>query len=270
MFAQTDTYTIADPLTLKINIPQVSAEVSVGSGYKFLWMKSDFSQSTSKSNSDYSMLTLDPDLPAVTSYPDSNYGIMLYAATTDAVEWQLQESPTSILSTTSAFNVVATTAASRGSAFIPQTSPVSWSGGGTGIGSGLSLVDNSWVYEASTSSGVYNNKIADPWAVININLESGYELYQLRYDFSSDATNYRKKIKYIDVYSWNGSAWVLAQTFSTLSPVVGATTSEYFILSNPINLDTTSKQIKIQCRANWADPNGHYWVSEIVPYVRQL
>ena len=270
MFSQTDCYSNEDPLNLKINIPQVSAEVSVGSGYKFLWMKSDFSQSTSKPNSDYSMLTLDPDLPAVTAYPDSGYGIMLDAATTDAVDWQLQESPSSILTLTSAFSAATTAAYSTATSFIPVVTPTTWSAG-SDVGSGRSLMDTSWVYvEGSTSSGIYNSTLANPWCVASLTVGSNCQLYQLRYDFATDGTNYRKKVKYIDIYKWSGSAWVLVQTFTTINPVIGASPSEYLVLTAPIDLDASLKQIKIQCRSNWGDTYGYSWISEIVPYVKQL
>lgn len=270
MFAQTECYKESEALGLRINIPKVEAVSSLGSGYRFLWLKSDAQPTYTVADTNYSMLTLDSELPAVTSYPSSDYGVMLDAATTDSVDWQLQASPVSALTLTSASSSVTSTAYSKAGSYIPVVTPTTWSAG-SGVGSGRSLMDSSWTYVAgSTSSGVYNSQLSDPWCVAALGVESGTKLYQIRYDFATDATNYRKKIKYIDIYSWNGGSWVLAQTFSTLSPVIGASTSEYFILTTPLDLDASSKQIKIQCRSNWSDPNGYYWVSEIVPYVKTV
>ena len=270
MFAQTECYKESEALGLRINIPKVEAVSSLGSGYRFLWLKSDSQPTYTGATTNYSMLTLDPDLPAVTSYPDSAYGVMLDSATTDQVDWQLQESPTSILSLTSSFQTTTTAAYSIASSFIPVVTPTTWSAG-SGVGSGRSLMDNSWTYVAgSTSSGIYNSTLANPWCVATLSVGNKCQLYQLRYDFATDSTNYRKKIKYIDIYKWDVSAWVLVQTFTTTSPVIGASSSAYLVLTTPLDLDASLKQIKIQCRSNWGDPNGYYWVSEIVPYVKQL
>lgn len=269
MFAQTDAYTSIDALALKINIPAVIASSTNGTGYRFMWLKSDFSYAASKADSDYSILTLDPDLPVVTAYPSSDFGVMLDAATFSTTTWQMQPSPFSTLTLTSESKSVTLDASSVSALFIPSYTPTSWSAA-YNTGSGRSLMDNSWTYSSmSGSSGVYNNTLANPWCVATLNVGAKCVLYQLRYDFATDSTNYKKKIKYIDIYKWSGDAWVLAETFSTTSPVVGASSSEYFTLTVPLDLDASSKQIKIACRSNWGDTNGYYWVSEIVPYVRQ-
>jgi hypothetical protein len=132
-------------------------------------------------------------------------------------------------------------------------------------GDGRSLVDGGFSYGAFTpSSGIYNSSTGPAWASGVLNVSENAYVTKLKYFYSSDATNYQKKIKYIDLYSWNGSGYTLYTTLTTSAPILNGSSTEILTLPNPMKLDDTHR-VKIVVRSNWG---GYYnWVSEIYFYV---
>lgn len=127
------------------------------------------------------------------------------------------------------------------------------------------ILNNDWNY----SSGVFNAKgvpNSTAWASGTVaNIPAGSNLYStgLTYYYWSDGTNYKKKVRYIDVYYWNGSVWVFHQTFTTSAPILDGPTSQTFQFTTPMPVPSPYYQIRVVVRGYWDDPNGYMFVSEI-------
>ena len=132
-------------------------------------------------------------------------------------------------------------------------------------GDGRSLIDNQWYYGSYTpSSGILNSIVAEAWAEATLaNPTAGAAVHyidSLTYYYAVDGTNYQKKARYIDLYLWNGSAFVLHKTWETTTPVLNGPSSQTFLLDPPAVLK--DNKIKIRVRHGW--PDGYLWVSEII------
>ena len=275
MFTQTDSYTLADPLTLHINVPKVIADSSVGSGYRFLWMKSNSSQVTAQPDSRNAHLVLDTGPEALSTFAPSTFRsvdqVMDQTLNDMTVYNATSVKETSVLVYDMTLGQATLRPSHEYQVMNASVTPLSWSTPDSGVGTGLSLIDGSYTYVSNSSSGVYNNQAIDPWVVGQINnLSLPTQVTGLVYEFDTTSTNYKKKIKYIDLYIWSGSAWVLAQTFTTISPVVGAVGSETLNLTTPVQAYLPDPQFRIQCRSNWGDSSGYYWVTEITLKTRTV
>ena len=136
-------------------------------------------------------------------------------------------------------------------------------------GDGRSILDSQWYYGSYTpSSGILNSIVAEAWAEATLaNPTSGAALHyvdSITYYYAVDSTNYRKKARYIDLYLWNGSAFVLHKTWETTTPVIDGPSSQTFVLDPPAVLK--SDKIRIRARSGW--PDSYLWVSEIIVSVR--
>lgn len=252
MFLQTDYYTGSESNQIRAQIPVPNPIQTNGTGYRFLVLKSNSGVVTAMPSSADSMLTPDTETVNVT--------------------WQFVENPYGTLVLETETSTVYSKAASEyAQAIVQAYSPQFGSAGNTalGVGSGLSLMDGSQTYvDGSLNSGVYNCKLADPWVAAVLSVPSSVVLSKLVYVFDTTTTNYKRKIRYVDLYRLDSGSWVLHQTFNTTSPSVGAPNSEDLILTTPLDLDASQKRIKIMCRSNYGDTNGYYWVTEFIPWVR--
>lgn len=165
---------------------------------------------------------------------------------------------------------------------INVTKTLTWTGGadgqpfygtftnivGTWTGSGSnnyapSIIDNNWNY----SGGVFNAKglssVTASGTVAGVAAGTNLFATDFIYYFANDEVNYRKKAKYIDVYYYNGSAWILGQTFTTSTPYIGGPTTQTFTFTTPMPVPSPYFQIRVTCRDNSGDPLGYLWVTEI-------
>jgi len=124
--------------------------------------------------------------------------------------------------------------------------------------------DNNFDYSGTFNSSDVSNSTASASATV-ANIPAGTNLFAtgLTYYFWTDATNYRKKVRYIDVYYWNGAAWVFHQTCSTSEPYIGAPTSQAFQFTTPMPVPSPYFQVRVVVRGYWNDHNGYMWVTEI-------
>ena len=127
------------------------------------------------------------------------------------------------------------------------------------------FLNNDWNYD----SGIFNSKDvpnSTAWASGTVaNIPAGISLYStgLTYYYANDEINYRKKVRYIDAYYWNGSVWVFHQTFTTSAPILYGPASETFQFTTPMPVPSPYFQVKVVVRGYWDDPNRYMWVSEI-------
>lgn len=88
----------------------------------------------------------------------------------------------------------------------------------------------------------------------------GKPLRSLTYYYVNDGVNYGKKVRYLDVYYWDGAKWVFHTTFNSSVPTAGGPTFEVHqftdLMPNPTG------RIRVVGRGSW-DQYGYRWVSEI-------
>ena len=275
MFAQTGSYTQAESVALKINIPKVEAVSSLGSGYRFLWLKNNPASVTAYPDSRNAYLVLDSELDILTTL-----NVQTVRTVDKVMDQTLDDLTTynaaavkeiSVLVYDTVLGAASLSPSHEYQKMTAEVTPISWSVPASGVGTGKSLIDGSSTYVDNSTSGVYNNQEVNPWAVGQIlNLVSPTQVMGLTYVFDTTTTNYKKKIKYVDLYIWSGVSWVLAQTFTTTSPVVGASTSEVLSLTTPMSVYLPDPQFKIQCRSNWGDSYGYYYVTEFTVQTRTV
>lgn len=132
---------------------------------------------------------------------------------------------------------------------------LNWNYGG---GDGKSLFDLSFDYG---SGGILNNYTSQSvWCNCTITSPKGGVVTALHYYYASDATNYGKKVKYIDLYRIENGKYILHQTFNTSPPVKDGPSNEVFNLAQPIYFSGTLA-LRVTVRTAWAD--SYLWVSEI-------
>lgn len=138
-----------------------------------------------------------------------------------------------------------------------------WAGNGTNNHTST-FFDNNFSYGGVFNATSVPNGTAEARATVaNVPAGTNLSATSLTYYFWTDATNYRKKVRYLDAYYWNGTAWVFHQTFSTSAPYVGAASSQTFQFTTPMPIPSPYFQVRVVVRNNWNDPNGYMWVTEI-------
>ena len=210
----------------------------------------------------------------VVSSPESASALVLTPSNT----YMLASEPTSDYGTSttwsdtisiSSASTVVTQGYALNAAYNATWTITSWSDYAGASGDGRSLIDNGWEYGSFTpSSGILNSIVTEAWAEATLaNPTSGAAVHyvdSLTYYYAVDSTNYRKKARYIDLYLWNGSAFVLHKTWETTTPVIDGPSSQTFVLDPPAVLK--SDKIRIRARCGW--PDIYLWVSEIIVSVR--
>lgn len=107
---------------------------------------------------------------------------------------------------------------------------------------------------------VYNAK-ADWDAQATMPLQHvGKPVRSLTYFYANDAINYGKKVRFLDLYYWDGAKWVFHRTFNSSVPYVGGPTSETHELAE--YMPNPTGRIRVIGRGMW-DQYGYRWVSEI-------
>lgn len=107
---------------------------------------------------------------------------------------------------------------------------------------------------------VYNTK-ADWDAQATMPLQHvGKPVRSLTYFYANDAINYGKKVRFLDLYYWDGAKWVFHKTFNSSVPYVGGPTSETHELAE--YMPNPTGRIRVIGRGMW-DQYGYRWVSEI-------
>lgn len=222
----------------------------------------------------YLLVLSQPEAIELSSEPESASACVLTPSNT----YMLSSEPTSEYGAASTWSnsisvSSASTITSQGyamnAAYNATWTITSWSAYNGASGDGRSLMDNSWVYGSYTpSSGILNTTIEEAWAEATLaNPTAGAAVHYidyLTYYYAVDGTNYQKKAKYIDLYLWNGSSFVLHKTWQTTTPVVNGPSSQVFVLDPPAVLK--DNKIKIRVRRGW--PDSYLWVSEIVVALR--
>lgn len=123
--------------------------------------------------------------------------------------------------------------------------------------------DNNFEYSGTFNTGAANYTASASATVANIPAGTNLFATGLTYYFWTDPDNYRKKVRYIDVYYWNGTAWVFHQTCSTSEPILWGPTSQTFQFTTPMPVPSPYFQVRVVVRGHWNDPNGYMWVTEI-------
>jgi hypothetical protein len=222
----------------------------------------------------YLLILSQPNPIDLSSEPESDYACVLTPSNT----YMLSSEPTSDYGTATTWSnsisvSSASTVSSQGYAMnAPYNATwniTSWSEYNGASGDGRSLIDNQWYYGSYTpSSGILNSIVTEAWAEATLaNPTSGAAVHyvdSLTYYYAVDSTNYRKKARYIDLYLWNGSAFVLHKTWETTTPVINGPSSQTFVLDPPAVLK--SDKIRIRARCGW--PDIYLWMSEIIMSVR--
>ena len=107
---------------------------------------------------------------------------------------------------------------------------------------------------------VYNAK-ADWDAQATMPLQHvGKPVRSLTYYYVNDSINYGKKVRYLDLYYWDGAKWVFHKTFNSTAPRVGGPSSETHELTE--YMPNPTGRIRVVGRDSW-DQYGYRWVSEI-------
>lgn len=87
----------------------------------------------------------------------------------------------------------------------------------------------------------------------------------LQYWFANDATNYGKKVRFLDVYYWTGTAWVLHTTLTSSTPTSGGPTAQEHVFSSP--MPNPTGRIRVVGRGTW-DQFSYRWVTEVTVTVK--
>ena len=127
----------------------------------------------------------------------------------------------------------------------------------------VTFLDSNNDYGNTTiNQGVYNNKADGTVEAVVANAIGPTVVEHLVYDWTGTNTE-GKKVKYIDVYNWDGTNYVLHQTLNT-KPVVVGTYTETLVLATPMLLHS-SRKIKLVARELWGGYNdvSYRWVTEI-------
>lgn len=148
--------------------------------------------------------------------------------------------------------------------FAPVITAYQDGGWGWYVGSGRSLLDLSMSYQAdSPQSGILNSpQSSSTWCNCSITSAKPAVINALHYYYASDDTNYRKKVRYIDLYRIENGAYILHQTFNTSAPQMWGPSNELLTLTKPIEF-TGQIELRVVVRNHWNDNNGYMWVSEI-------
>ena len=88
----------------------------------------------------------------------------------------------------------------------------------------------------------------------------GKPVRSLTYFYVNDSINYGKKVRYLDLYYWDGAKWVFHKTFNSTAPRVGGPTSETHELAE--YMPNPTGRIRVVGRGSW-DQYTYRWVSEI-------
>lgn len=107
---------------------------------------------------------------------------------------------------------------------------------------------------------VYNAK-ADWDAQATMPLQHvGKPVRSLTYFYVNDSINYGKKVRYLDLYYWDGAKWVFHKTFNSTAPYIGGPSSETHELAE--YMPNPTGRIRVIGRGSW-DQYSYRWVSEI-------
>lgn len=222
----------------------------------------------------YLLVLSQPKAIDIASMPESDSASVLTPSNT----YSLASEPSSEYGTSTTWsNAISVSSASTvvtqgyalNAAYNATWTITNWSGYAGASGDGRSLIDNGWAYGSFTpSSGILNSIVTEAWAEATLaNPTSGAAVHyvdSLTYYYAVDSNNYRKKARYIDLYLWNGSAFVLHKTWETTTPILNGPDSQVFVLDPPAVLK--DNKIKIRARSGW--PDSYLWVSEIIVSVR--
>ncbi len=105
---------------------------------------------------------------------------------------------------------------------------------------------------------------AAPTVTTNVSADLvGKRIFGLRYWFKADSGNYKKKLKYIRVEYYNGTAWVTHETLATkwCTTDTGYPSYETLLFNTPLVLQNTS--IRFVGTTNYGDKDGYFWCTEL-------
>lgn len=88
----------------------------------------------------------------------------------------------------------------------------------------------------------------------------GKPVRSLTYYYPNDSVNYGKKVRYLDLYYWDGAKWVFHKTFTSTAPTVGGPTFETHELAD--YMPNPTGRIRVVGRGSW-DQYSYRWVTEI-------
>ena len=127
----------------------------------------------------------------------------------------------------------------------------------------VAVFDRSWTY-SNTINGVFNQmRDWDGQATMEVE-HTGKPIIGARYWFSpiDQYPNGHKKTRYLDLYYWDGNAWILHVTWNTAYPSA-LSVEDLDLTGNP--MPNPTGRIRIRGRDNWGNVDGSFnyrWVSE--------
>lgn len=127
------------------------------------------------------------------------------------------------------------------------------------IGGDRAVFDNNFNYSDATV-GCFNQKRDwDGQGQLHSRF-NGVPLSGLGYWFPNDTYGYGKKVKFLDIYYYDGAKWVFFKTLTCSTPFVGGPTYQEFDFRDDPMPNPTGK-VRVIGRGSW-DPYGYRWVSE--------
>jgi hypothetical protein len=127
------------------------------------------------------------------------------------------------------------------------------------LGGDRAVFDNNFNYVDATT-GIFNQKRDwDGQAQLNAKWNN-VPLCGLTYWYANDATNYGKKVKFLDIYYHDGTKWVLHLTLTSDTPYSGGPATQVFdFRENP--MPNPTGKVRVVGRGTW-DINSYRWVAE--------
>lgn len=127
----------------------------------------------------------------------------------------------------------------------------------------VAVFDRSWAY-SNAFNGIFNGmRDWDGQATMEVE-HAGKPIIGVRYWFSpiDQYPNGHKKTRYLDLYYWDGNAWIFHVTWNTAYPSA-LSVEDLDLTGNP--MPNPTGRIRIRGRNNWGNVNGSFnycWVSE--------